>query len=408
MNKKIKKILKRQCDNLNSAVCFYKKRTLTLLKKDDGLTLIELIISLVISLIVVAAAGFILLTQSGVIRLNRSVSTEQQRLNTAFNAVRYSIRMAGFDYGQGFYDTAGSVPPVQVVQASYPGNPYEVLISYTSLINQSNACTISAVTAGNGKSASSEFNLGQYCNVADFYAGEIISITNPVQINNSTPLPPPPIIYCITGVQPNSGTYGRIQINPGKGGSTCPANPIPPDTISGGDLGAVSSLNQILFYWGNTAYNFNAPFNVPGNLYECTIKNIVTEPPMPLSTAYTAPQCSNTIILSDYINNFTVVPDGYNFTTPSSYYITSSSPAGQIQVNYGNGTNQLESPYLNLSIIGESNVALSDSPAYSVDVPYNPNAGGIGANGNASQTVGNNVLKTLNSSIFLRNIYYGS
>ena len=46
---------------------FYKNRIVRVLKNDNGLTLVELIIALAISVIVVAAAGFILLTQSGVI-----------------------------------------------------------------------------------------------------------------------------------------------------------------------------------------------------------------------------------------------------------------------------------------------------------------------------------------------------
>ncbi|MCL4429014.1 MAG: prepilin-type N-terminal cleavage/methylation domain-containing protein [Deltaproteobacteria bacterium] len=373
-----------------------------ILKNNKGLTLVELIIALAISVIVVAAAGFILLTQSGVIRFNRSVSTEQQRLNTAFNVVRYSLRMAGFDYGNGYFATANSVPPVQVVQASYPNNPYEVLVSYSAVVNGSNPCVITPNANSNSNSASARFNLSASCNINNFYIGQIINIINPVPLGNQ-PLQSPPITFCVTNVLTGSNA---IIVNPGIGNKPCGTNnPVPPKSIGGGN---VSSINQILFYWGNTAYNFNAPFNVPGNLYECTVSPIVKEPPIAGFT-YTPPTCSATIMLSDYINNFAVAPQGYSFNSPLlSYYITSTTPAGQIQVNYSNGTNQSEPPYFNLAITGESNVALSDSPAYSVNVPYNSNAGGANAKGNAGQIVGNNVLKTLNSSIFLRNIYYGS
>ncbi len=375
---------------------FYKHRTFGILKNSNGLTLVELIIALAISVIVVAAAGFILLTQSGVIRFNRSVSTEQQRLNTAFNTVRYSLRMAGFDYGNKYYAQAGSMPPVQVVSASYPTNPYEVLVSYSTVVNESNPCAITSFAQG--IVGGPEYDLGQYCNANNFYIGQIINITNPIALNGQT-LPSPPITLCVTKVQqPPVGTYGRIQANPGNGG-VCGANPIPPKGIGSGD---VSSISQVLFYWGNTAYNFNAPFKVPGNLYECQVAPVVINPTAPTCTANT------TIMLSDYINNFAVTPQGYSFNNPLSYYITSTSPATQIQVYYSNTTNIAEPPYLNLSITGESNVALSDSPAYSVNVPYNSNAGGVGAKGNAGQIVGNNVLKTLNSSVFLRNVYYGS
>jgi len=371
---------------------------------DKGLTIVELIIALTISLLVVAAAGFILLTQSGVIRLSRSVSTEQQRLNTAFNTVRYSLRMAGFDYGQSYYIQAGSLPPVQIVQASYPTNPYEVLISYSAVVNGTNPCTITPVA--NGNSASSEYDLGQYCNANNFYIGQILNITNPVPLNNQ-PLPTPPITLCVTQVQlPPAGTYGRIQINPGKGG-VCQTNPIPPKSIGGG---SVSSINQILFYWGNTAYNFNTPFNIPGNLYECMVSPPVIEPP---SGTYSPFACAanTTIMLSDYINGFNISP----LNSPNnalSYDIQSNNNGNGFVFNFSNGqTSPVSSanpPILLLSVTGESNVALSDSPAYSVHVPYNSNANGANAKGNAGQVVGNNVLKTLNSGVFLRNVYYGS
>ncbi|MCL4321195.1 MAG: hypothetical protein M1478_02105 [Deltaproteobacteria bacterium] len=343
-----------------------------LLKNQEGLSVVELVIALAISLLVVAAAGFILLTQSGVIRLTKSVSTEQQRLNTAFNTVRYSLRMAGFDYGQNYYIQTGSVPPVQIVQAVYPTNPYEVLVSYSSVVNGASPCILTPTGAVAG-----EFNLGQYCNVNNFYVGQILNITNPVPLPNQ-PLPTLPITLCVTAIPAGN----KIQTNPpgaAAGPGVCPANPVPPKNIGGG---SVSSINQILFYWGNQSYGtqnsgFNPPFNVPGNLYECMVNPVVISP--------TAPTCAanTTITLSDYINAFVVTPS--------------------------NQLNQYKQPYLyNLSITGESNVALSDSPAYSVHVPYNANANGANAKGNAGQIVGNNILKTLNSSVFLRNVFYGS
>lgn len=353
----------------------------------DGLTIVELIIALAISLLVVAAAGFILLTQSGVIRLNRSVSTEQQRLNTAFNTVRYSLRMAGFDYGQRYYVQTGSLPPVQIVNPVYPTNPYEVLVSYSAVVNGTSPCILTPNTNSNSNSASARFNLCANpnvpcsCNINNFYIGQIINITSPTPLNN-TPLPTPPITFCVTNVLPNSDA---IIVNPGQGNNPCGTdNPIPPKSIGGGN---VSSINQILFYWGNQGYGtqnsgFNPPFNVPGNLYECTVNPVILEPQNP---PYTPPVCAanTTITLSDYINSFV---------------LTAS-----------NQLNQYNQPYLyNLSITGESNVALSDSPSYSVNVPYNSNPGGADAKGQAGQIVGNNILKTLNSSVFLRNVYYGS
>ena len=337
---------------------------------EKGLSAVELIIALAISLLVVAAAGFILLTQSGVIRLNKSVSTEQQRLNTAFNTVRYSLRMAGFDYGQSFYIQAGTVPPVQVVDAAYPTNPYEVLVSYSAVVNGSSPCVLTPNANVSAHAASAIYNLGANCNINNFYSGQLINITNPIPLSGQV-LPPPPIILCVTKIVSTTS----IQVNPGNGnGHACSgSNPIPPNNVGRGN---VSSVNQILFYWGNTAYNFNPPFDVPGNLYECMVNPIQLEPPA--AAAYAAPTCAanTTITLSDYINSFAV------------------NPLNQL--------NQYNQPYLyTVSITGESNVAISDSPAYSVHTAYNANAAGVSPRGT-------NILKTLNSSVFLRNVYYGS
>ena len=377
---------------------------------EKGFTAVELIIALAVSLLVVAAAGFIVLTQSGVIRFNRSVSTEQQRLNIAFNTVRDSLRMAGFDYGQGFYAQSGSVlpPPVQVVDAAYPTNlpqvvdantylntnPYEVLVSYSSIINGSNPCLLTPTgTTG-------EFNYSGSC--PSFVAGQGLIIN---------PLPAAaPCIAKVTGMGMDGmssvtmanmmgGTGGICGMMGGTPGTTV-------TTVTTGTTGtSVFSINQVLFYWGNQSYGtqnlgFNPPFNIRGNLYECQVAPVVISPAVPTCAPNT------TITLSGYINNFTVTPPGYVSPLPEpSYYITSTLPAGEIVVS---GSSDPESPYLNLSIMGESNVALSDSPAYSINVPYNSNAGGALAKGKAGQIVGNNVLKTLNSSVFLRNVKYGS
>ncbi len=362
-----------------------------------GLTAVELIIALAISLIVVAAAGFILLTQSGVIRLNRSVSTEQQRLNTAFNTVRYSLRMAGFDYGQNLFNQSASIPSVQIPSsASIPAGPYnveieesngnilsvsptptfEVMTTYYSppysplSPNNANACTLTAVNAGgNPPGGAAEFNVSPQCNINNFFIGENILVSTPAGAIDGV---------CITNVQPAAG---KIQINPGNGGGVCSGNPnpVPPDNISGGTVLMNSSTQQtivqVLFYWIQPAppYIFNAPYSPysePGALYECDIqppynpKNNI--PALPLVCA------PNTIIkLDNYITGFSVT-----------------------SLNQLNSTTQLSYLYL-LSITGESDVAISDSPAYSVHTA--PNVG-----------TGTNVSKTLSSNVFLRNVYYGS
>ncbi len=87
---------------------------------------------------------------------------------------------------------------------------------------------------------------------------------------------------------------------------------------------------------------------------------------------------------------------GSNLAPPNTIikldnYITGFSVTSLNQLN---STTQLSYLYL-LSITGESDVAISDSPAYSVHTA--PNVG-----------TGTNVSKTLSSNVFLRNVYYGS
>ncbi len=350
---------------------------------DSGLTLIELIISLVISLIVVGAAYFILLNQSGVFRTTRSVSKEQQRLLIAYDTVKYSLRMAGFDYGQNYFNQSGAVPPVQRILADYPNNPYELLVSYGTVVNGANPCILTGVTNPNAAGPSSEFTPSNACHIADFHVGEILNIINPIP-NASGNLPTPPITLCITNI---NITAGKIQVNPGAGG-VCTDNPVSPKNISGGQ---VSAIQQVMYYWGSANYNFNPPWNQPGNLYECQVNPIVTEPEPPyVTTPYSPPQCvpNTTILLDGYINNFSVSP----------------VPGNDVNNSY-----TIPQPYLYiLSLTGESDVALSDSPAYSIHVPYNANAAGVAAKGQAGQVVGNNILADFSSNVFLRNVYYGS
>ena len=350
-----------------------------------GLTVVELIIALAISVIVIAAAGFILLTQSGVFRFNKSVSTEQQRLSLAFNTVRYSLRNAGFDYGQSLFNQQGSIPPVYVPQAIInvnignitvnPSPTFEAIMTYYALpnsplsFNNANACILRAVNAGgNPVGGAAEFNVSAQCNINKFSVGENILVLTPSGAIDGV---------CITNVQ---AAAGHIQVNPGNGNGVCRGNPnpIPPNNISGGEVLQNSSSQQtrvqVLFYWmqpPNPPNVLNAPYtpySEPGALYECDIEppyNPNNNPPANLTCA------PNTIVkLDNYITGFNVSSlNQLNSTTRQSYL------------------------YL-LSITGESDVALSDTPAYSVHTA--PNQGN-----------GTNVLKTLTSNVFLRNVYYG-
>lgn len=401
---------------------------------NNGLTIVELIIALVISLLVVGAASFILLSQSGVFRVSRSVSTEQQRLNTAFNTVKYSLRMAGFDYGQKIFvsdyvnqanlSEPPLLPPVQVYPFAGPvaSEPYEVLVMYDAPVNPAGACTITSASFPNG---SAIFKVSGGCIAGDFAPGQIINIINPIFTPKAAASPlKPPITLCVTKV---IAATGEIQANPGNGiggvgagaGAVCAANPnaVPPDSVAGGNP---SVLTQVLFYWGNNsavyqAVNGNpnpfAPFDNPGALYECTVgpnaANLtapfyVLEPPY---SAYTPPTCwNNTVLmLDDYVSSINITPLPAGGAAPPLINTI------QWPVYAGGAAAKIYAPTYNetLSIAGESNVALSDSPAYSVNVPYNGNANGVGAKGNAGQVVGNNILNSLSSNVFLRNINYG-
>ena len=388
------------------------KNPFKILNNEKGLTLVELIIALAISVIVVAAAGFILLTQSGVIRLSRSVSAEQQNLNNAFNAVRYSIRSAGFDEGQQvFVNNTATILPVLIIPSQTYGGvtyPYELEISYfpppqtgPSLMNLGEGCTISNPTG-------TEFSLSSSCNISDFQPGDILNVSNAVPSNNAVKQ------MCITHID---SVNGELQFNHGVDSNCEQMNPTPPNLPSSASVSVAlqpSGAEQFLFYWGNgyksvngscpnggqtesfsggewCTYGFNYPFDKPGHLYKCTVQSPPDINVMPVCEA------NSTVSLSNYIYNFSVMPLGNpnnSFSFPQSLLYTV-----QYQAVYNT--------YI-LTITGESSVALSDSPAYSVNVPYNSNANGAGAIGNAGQTVGNNILKTLSSNIFLRNVYYGS
>ncbi len=353
-----------------------KNKILKIITNENGVTLIELIIAVAISLLVLAAASFILLSQSGVFRSQNSISKEQQNLNIAYNKLKYSLKLAGFDYGSNYFYTSpgqlqnGVIPPVQIVSANYKANPFALLITNFSVINNGAPCVLTAVANANANATSSEFNLGQNCNIANFTIGQLLSFQNPTPIKGKSPSGS--MIFCITNVQTAAN---KIQLSPGNGVGVCPnnPNPIPPNGVAEGN---VSILTQTMFYWGNAAYSSPPPpFNginsltkqPNGGLYECEIMpavNITTEP------AGFFPSCyqNTTMRLDNYITNFSVTP------TPS--------------------------PYLyNLLIQGETNTVISDSPNYSVDSKYNSNL---------RNAQGYNIDETLNSNVFLRNVYYGS
>jgi type II secretory pathway pseudopilin PulG len=355
----------------NMLKSFNRLKPLNKLNNINGVTLIELIISVVISLLVLAAASFILLSQSGVFRSQNSISAEQQNLNVAYNKLKYSFRLAGFDYGSNFFYTSpgqpvsGAIPPVQIVPADYPAYPFAALITNFSVVNNAAPCFLTEQANTNAKATSAEFTLGQNCNISDFQAGQLLSFQNPVPVQRGS-LPSGNLIFCIKNVQ---NAADEIQLSPGNGGGVCPnnPNPIPPQDIAGGD---VSILTQTMFYWGNTAYNFNSPFNQPGGLYECQILPAVALPAQPPVLA-ALPSCyqGTAIRLDSYITNFSVTPTA--------------------------------NPWLyNILLQGETNTVISNnSPNYSVDSKYNPNS-------NSSR--GYNIDETLNSNVFLRNAYYGS
>lgn len=355
---------------------------------NNGLTVLELIIGLVISLVIVGAASYIFLSQSGAIRVSKSVSVEQQRLNNAFSTVKYNLRMAGFDNGSYyFYQLATSaalvnpiyILPVMITDPDYANNqPYEVLINYFSPTAGS-----SCIADGN---TGATLNYTGQCNFTKNNIGDILII--------SAPGAPPPLAnpntFCITNV--SSASPPTVTISPGAvGGILCGSvdNPIPPnDKTATGIITVYNSLKQVLFYWGNQSYGtqnsgFNHPFNQKGILYKCAAL-----PPPTEATESNPPTCApnTTIQLDDNVNNFSIVPLAGNINP-----ITLQ-------------------PYIYvLSISGASNVAVTpSSPAYGVNTGYNPNLSGANPQQNGTTIPGYNVIKTLNANIFLRNVYYTS
>ncbi len=320
----------------------------------NGVTLVELLISIVISLLVLAAGTFILLSQSGVFRAQRAISSETQQLNDTFNTVSYSLRMAGFDYGAGLFISSGAIQPVEINSQS-AGLPYELLTSYDQPLGSTpNLCTMTPI---NGQ-GSANYSLAPTCDISKFYQGQFLNIIGPLD-KNGAPYPVP-AVRCITQTYPPAQM--KVQLNPG---ADCQGNPVPPQDFS---WGYVSIMVQILFYWSNTAYNFNSPFDQPGTLYMCSVN-----PPV---LAGTQPVCEagTTVPLEDNVTNFSVTP-------------------GTLLNNYN------QAYEYTLSISGESKAEISPSPNYSVNSPtYNPSG---------YNSRGYNIIKTLNSVIFSKNIYYG-
>ncbi|MCL4542546.1 MAG: hypothetical protein M1458_02205 [Deltaproteobacteria bacterium] len=344
------------------------KKNKKLLNNINGLTAVELIIALTISLIIVGAAAYILLSQSGAMRLSRSVSTEQENLNIVFNTVKYNLRMAGFDYGNNYYSTHGSAPPVEIFQPDYPNDPYEVLISYSTLINDyQGACYVTQDGAN--------YDLGSNCNINNFYEGQIINIIDPSA--PSTGALSSPGTLCVTGEPAD----GKIQTRPGNTQHICPFNNSNPPNIPSG--GYVSTIQQVLFYWGNQYYGnrtsgFNPPFNQAGNLYECVLAQPTNVQPAPTSC-----EPNTTIMLDGNVNDFSITPLGSE-NSEGYYYLYA------------------------LTISGSSGAAVTPSPAFSVNTDYNPNMSGANPQQNGSAIPGYNIVKTLGANIFLRNVYYES
>lgn len=347
---------------------------------NSGITLVELLISISITLIVVVAAYFVLLYQTGTFRLSRSVSVEQERLNIAFNNVKYSLKIAGFDYGTGYYynTTYNPIPPVLIIPAnSNNNNPYEVLISYNTVPQNPNSCVLMNTHPNALTSGQCDVSYTSNCPISDFHVGEIIGLIATRYCFKANP--PVPATLCITGIHGNT-----IQANSKQGG-VCSTDPNVVPNLSVATATGVTKVNQIMYFWGNSNYNAildnnNNPVpNKPGALYRCTVFQDINSPS-------STPECQTGSILQldDYVTNFSVDP-------------LTNVPVTKLY------------PYLyRLSISVESNVAVTSSPAFSVNTGYTPSPGGGSPENLMGRSIpGYNVVKTLSASVFLRNIKNG-
>lgn len=312
------------------------------IRGEAGLTLVELLVSLSIILIVVAAAYFIFLYQTGVFRESKSISVEQERLNIAFNAVRYKLRIAGYDYGSGFYyQSCPPLYPVYFFNAadSLKGGvtnayPFEVLISYDTIP-------------------------GSYSSV--FLIDELNTLTN--KINNLKLLRG---LLCSTGVLQLTRTILGIL-----------------------NFSKQNVVNQTMFYWGPSSYNappvsklngriIRSPYNVPGVLYECSLVYPTNSPGNP-------PVClSGTVLeLDNYVNNFNIVANaGYKSAAGYYYsYIVSISVESNVAVT--------PSPAYSVhTLFTKSPAGATPQQESGVAIP------------------GYNIVKTLTASVYLRNVKY--
>lgn len=381
-----------------------------------GMTFVELIIAMVIGLVVVAGAFVVFLNQTGAFRATRSVSVEQARLNIAFNTVKYNLRVAGFDGGTSYYydGKSSGIYPVSFVNANGDGSPdgtypYEVLVSYTPPNSSNDACQLIAQnydqTSGKtsksnngtgGGNCDSEFVASPSSCWSSFYAGEVIISTGDIPCPKYSGTPP--AINCVDKVS----QHGQHYITLRAGQSECAGdvkNPTPQEDIA--VINGALVMQQKMFYWGSSAYTApsvvvvdskgnptynSSPFNVPGTLYECEVYlPVAGNPPS------SAPAClsGTTLALDDYVNYFSVstLPSAYKtYSGDNFYYI------------------------YNLSISAESDAAITtSSSAFSVNTSYQgSNSSGASPLQGGRVISGYNIVKTLNASIYARNVMYGN
>ena len=145
-----------------------------------GFTLIELMVSLLISSLMVAMIMQIFIRMSGSYRTQQQVSEVQQVLAAAGTELREHLRLAGFQVAQGFQTAAGGaniIPPIVITNSNT--GPDSISLAYADASAQAKVTALVPATAN----ATTDQNLGVLVDSVDnFNVGDIAVMVNPTLV----------------------------------------------------------------------------------------------------------------------------------------------------------------------------------------------------------------------------------
>ena len=145
-----------------------------------GFTLIELMVSLLISSLMVAMIMQIFIRMSGSYRTQQQVSEVQQVLAAAGTEMREHLRLAGFQIAQGFQTASTGtniIPPISITNSNT--GPDSIVMAYADASAQAKVTALIPATAN----ATTDQNLGVTVDSVDnFKVGDLAVMVNPTLV----------------------------------------------------------------------------------------------------------------------------------------------------------------------------------------------------------------------------------